>query len=192
MTGEKLSLGSREVQQTILILNLSVAQIDLSITEGDNSVNTLIDSFTYMSQRIEKIQATSLEITSLVTTVDEPTQALQNQLQSEAAELASKMNQAIVAFQFYDKLSQRLGHVSHGISGLAEIVSNEMRVKDSAEWEAFKSDVRLGTTMREEEELFELVFDQHIPVEEAISIMKERMKQRMHETAEEEDEFELF
>lgn len=192
MTGEKLSLGSREVQQTILILNLSVAQIDLSITEGDNSVNTLIDSFTYMSQRIEKIQATSLEITSLVATVDEPTQALQNQLQSEAAELASKMNQAIVAFQFYDKLSQRLGHVSHGISGLAEIVSNEMRVKDSAEWEAFKSDVRLGTTMREEEELFELVFDQHIPVEEAISIMKERMKQRMHETAEEEDEFELF
>lgn len=192
MTGEKLSLGSREVQQTILILNLSVAQIDLSITEGDNSVNTLIDSFTYMSQRIEKIQATSLEITSLVATVDEPTQALQNQLQSEAAELASKMNQAIVAFQFYDKLSQRLGHVSHGISGLAEIVSNEMRVKDSAEWEAFKSDVRLGTTMREEEELFELVFDQHIPVEEAISIMKERMKQRMHETTEEEDEFELF
>lgn len=192
MTGEKLSLGSREVQQTILILNLSVAQIDLSITEGDNSVNTLIDSFTYMSQRIEKIQATSLEITSLVTTVDESTQALQNQLQSEAAELASKMNQAIVAFQFYDKLSQRLGHVSHGISGLAEIVSNEMRVKDSAEWEAFKSDVRLGTTMREEEELFELVFDQHIPVEEAISIMKERMKQRMHETTEEEDEFELF
>lgn len=192
MTGEKLSLGSREVQQTILILNLSVAQIDLSITEGDNSVNTLIDSFTYMSQRIEKIQATSLEITSLVTTVDESTQALQNQLQSEAAELASKMNQAIVAFQFYDKLSQRLGHVSHGISGLAEIVSNEMRVKDSAEWEAFKSDVRLGTTMREEEELFELVFDQHIPVEEAISIMKERMKQRMHETEEEEDEFELF
>lgn len=188
MAGEEFSLGSKEVQQTILILNLSVAQIDLSITEGDNSVNTLIDSFTYMSQHIEQIQASSLKIAALA---GESAQALQNELQSEASELASKMNQAIVAFQFYDKLSQRLGHVSHGISGLAEIVSHEMRVKDAAEWEAFKMDVRQGTTMREEEELFELVFDQHIPVEEAISIMKERMKQRMHE-AEEEDEFEFF
>ncbi len=189
MAGEEFSLGSKEVQQTILVLNLSVAQIDLSITEGDNSVNTLIDSFTYMSQHIEKIQESSLKIVSLA---GESAQALQNELQSEASELAIKMNQAIVAFQFYDKLSQRLEHVSHGISGLAEIVSHEMRVKDAAEWETFKANVRQGTTMREEEELFELVFDQDIPVDEAISIMKERMKQRMHATEEEEDEFELF
>ena len=189
MAGEEFSLGTKEVQQTILILNLSVAQIDLSITEGDNSVNTLIDSFTYMSRHIEQIQASSQEIVALA---GDSAQTLQNELQSEATELASKMNQAIIAFQFYDKLSQRLEHVSHGISGLAEIVSHEMRVTDAAEWEAFKSDVRLGTTMREEEELFELVFDQHVPVEEAISIMKERMKQRMYEEDEEEDEFELF
>lgn len=189
MAGEEFSLGSKEVQQTILILNLSVAQIDLSITEGDNSVNTLIDSFTYMSQHIEQIQTSSLKIAALA---GESAQVLQNELESEASELAAKMSQAIVAFQFYDKLSQRLEHVSHGISGLAEIVSHEMRVKDVAEWEAFKADVRQGTTMREEEELFELVFDQHVPVEEAISIMKERMKQRMHETEDEEDEFEFF
>jgi hypothetical protein len=189
MAGEEFSLGSKEVQQTILILNLSVAQIDLSITEGDNSVNTLIDSFTYMSQHIEQIQAFSLRIAALA---GEPAQALQNELQSEASELASKMNQAIVAFQFYDKLSQRLEHVSHDISGLAEIVSHEMRVKDASEWEVFKTSVRQGTTMRAEEELFELVFDQNIPVQEAISIMKERMKQRMHEAEEVEDEDELF
>lgn len=189
MAGEEFSLGSKEVQQTILILNLSVAQIDLSITEGDNSVNTLIDSFTYMSRHIEQIQAFSQKITALA---GESAQALQNELQSEASELASKMNQAIVAFQFYDKLSQRLEHVSHGISGLAEIVSHEMRIKDASEWEAFKTSVRQGTTMREEEELFELVFDQHIPVEEAISIMKERMKRRMLEAEDVEDEDELF
>ena len=189
MTGEEFSLGSKEVQQTILILNLSVAQIDLSITEGDNSVNTLIDSFTYMSRHIEKIQAFSLKIAALA---GESAQSLQTELQSEASELESKMNQSIIAFQFYDKLSQRLEHVSHGISGLAEIVSHEMRVKDAAEWKAFKTSVRQGTTMREEEELFELVFDQHTPVEEAISIMKQRMKQRMHEGEVFDDEDELF
>jgi hypothetical protein len=189
MAGEEFSLGSKEVQQTILVLNLSVAQIDLSITDGDNSVDTLIESFTYMSQHIEKIQASSSKMAALA---GDSAQAVQSELQSEASELADKMSQAIVAFQFYDKLSQRLQHVSHGISGLAEIVSHKMRVKDAAEWEAFKADVRQGTTMREEEELFELVFDQNLPVDKAISIMKERIKQRMHETEEVEDEFEFF
>ncbi|MDX1795996.1 MAG: hypothetical protein R3219_04655, partial [Hydrogenovibrio sp.] len=53
------ALGAKEVQETIMILNLSVAQIELSITDGDNSVNTLIDSFTYMSSHIEGIEESS-------------------------------------------------------------------------------------------------------------------------------------
>lgn len=102
------------------------------------------------------------------------------------------MQQAIIAFQFYDKLSQRLNHVSHGLSGLAEIVSHEMHAKDEAQWEAFKSEVRKGTTMREEEELFELIFDQEMPADEAIDVMKTRMRDRMAENEEEEEEIEFF
>ena len=185
------ALGAKEVQQTILVLNLSVAQIDLSITEGDNSVNTLIDSFTYMSQHIEHIQNAShkmAEIGNDIQGMDDH----KSMLLSEAGELSLKMQQAVIAFQFYDKLSQRLGHVSHGLSGLAEIVSHEMKVKSSEEWESFKSSVRKGTTMREEEELFELIFDQHIPAEEAIEIMKGRMRERMHSQEEEQEEVEFF
>ena len=185
------ALGSKEVQQTILILNLSVAQIDLSITEGDNSVNTLIDSFTYMSQHIEQIQQAS----SMIAEISENTEDMAEHnsvLLSETGELSQKMQQAVIAFQFYDKLSQRLEHVSHGLSGLAEIVSHEMKVKNEQEWEAFKASVRKGTTMREEEELFELIFDQHIPADEAIEIMKERMRQRMNQQQEEEEEIEFF
>lgn len=185
------ALGAKEVQQTILVLNLSVAQIDLSITEGDNSVNTLIDSFTYMSQHIDKIQTTSHKMAEMgneIAGMDDH----KSLLLSEAGELSQKMQQAVIAFQFYDKLSQRLGHVSHGLSGLAEIVSHEMKVKSPEEWESFKSSVRKGTTMREEEELFELIFDQHIPVNEAIEIMKNRMRERMHTEEQEEEEIEFF
>ncbi|WP_319557954.1 hypothetical protein [Thiomicrorhabdus sp.] len=187
---ENFTLGSKEVQQTILVLNLSVAQIDLSITEGDNSVNALIDSFSYMSQHIEHIQELGKGLRQDIS--DEET-SLKNALLTQAEDLAAKMQQAIIAFQFYDKLSQRLEHVSYGLSGLAEIVSHEMRVKSAEEWEAFKASVRKGTTMREEEELFELIFDQHIPSDEAIEIMKDRMRARMHQPVESEaDEFELF
>lgn len=184
-------LGSKEVQQTILVLNLSIAQIDLSITEGDNSVNTLIDSFTYMSHHIQQIQQAGSKLAEMSQQTDDVVEH-KSILMSEANELSAKMQQAIIAFQFYDKLSQRLEHVSHGLTGLAEIVSHEMKVKNESEWEAFKSSVRKGTTMREEEELFELIFDQHIPNEEAIEVMKVRMRDRMHQEEQVEEDIEFF
>ncbi|MDY0136051.1 MAG: hypothetical protein RBS36_02655 [Thiomicrospira sp.] len=194
MTSTELAnyaLGAKEVQETILILNLSVAQIELSITEGDHSVNALIDSFRFMSQHIEEIQSATKQIGE-IDNQDAQFQQHHSLLMNQASELAQKMQQAIIAFQFYDKLSQRLGHVSYGLSGLAEIVSHEMRVKDVEQWDAFKSAVRRGTTMREEEELFELIFDEDIPVTQAIGIMKQRMLQRMHEEEQTLEEIELF
>jgi hypothetical protein len=194
MTSSELTnyaLGAKEVQETILILNLSVAQIELSITEGDHSVNALIDSFRFMSQHIEEIQSATKQIGE-IDNQDAQFQQHHSLLMNQASELAQKMQQAIIAFQFYDKLSQRLGHVSYGLSGLAEIVSHEMRVKDVEQWDAFKSAVRRGTTMREEEELFELIFDEDIPVTQAIGIMKQRMLQRMQEEEQTLEEIELF
>ncbi len=185
------ALGDKEVQETIMMLNLSVAQIELSITDGDSSVNTLIDSFSFMSHHIEEIEASSkliAEMTGEVEGMDKHNASLL----SQTNELASKMQQAIMAFQFYDKLSQRLDHVSQGLSGLADIVSNHMSVKDEAQWEGFKETVRQGTTMREEEELFELIFDQGMPASEAIEMMKARILERRHQEDEEEDEIEFF
>lgn len=185
------ALGAKEVQETIMVLNLSVAQIELSITDGDNSVNTLIDSFSFMSKHIEDIEVS----TKLIAEMAEEVEGLQEHNASlllQTNELATKMQQAIIAFQFYDKLSQRLEHVSQGLSGLADIVSHEMHAKDEAQWQAFKETVRKGTTMREEEELFELIFDQEMPAEEAIEIMKVRMRDRMHAEEEAEEEIEFF
>ncbi len=192
MTHE-LALGAKEVQETILMLNLSVAQIELSISDGDNSVNTLIDSFAFMSEHIQKIQASSQQIADLASDENESDMnAHHSLLLNETSELSLKMQQAVIAFQFYDKLSQRLEHVSRGLSGLAEIVSHEMHVKDEAQWEKFKATVRKGTTMREEEELFELIFDLHMPVDEAIAVMKERMRERMSSENSVEDDIDFF
>ncbi|MCF6194206.1 MAG: hypothetical protein L3J46_07730 [Kangiellaceae bacterium] len=193
MASHELALGAKEVQETILMLNLSVAQIELSISDGDNSVNTLIDSFAFMSQHIQQIQASSQQIADLAN--DESEGGINEQqslLINEASELSAKMQQAVIAFQFYDKLSQRLEHVSRGLSALAEIVSHEMHVKDEAQWERFKTTVRKGTTMREEEELFELIFDINMPVNEAIAVMKERMRERMNEEDSADDDIDFF
>lgn len=185
------ALGAKEVQETIMVLNLSVAQIELSITDGDNSVNTLIDSFSFMSKHIEGIEASSRLIAEMAEDI-EGMEEHNASLLLQTNELAMKMQQAIIAFQFYDKLSQRLDHVSQGLSGLADIVSHEMHAQDEAQWQAFKESVRKGTTMKEEEELFELIFDKGMPAEDAINEMKERMRNRMHAKEEDEEEIEFF
>lgn len=185
------ALGAKEVQETIMVLNLSVAQIELSITDGDNSVNTLIDSFAFMSKHIEDIEISTKKIAEMSNDVEGIAEHNESLL-VQTNDLAQKMQQAIIAFQFYDKLSQRLDHVSHGLSGLSEIVSNEMHAKDEAQWESFKSEVRKGTTMREEEELFELIFDQKMPADQAIELMKNKIRERMHAEETEEEEIEFF
>ncbi|SFR59921.1 hypothetical protein [Thiomicrospira sp. ALE5] len=187
------ALGAKEVQETILILNLSIAQIELTITEGDHSVNALIDTFRFMTQHIEEIQSVS-DMLKPVLESNPQFADHHDLLASQAAELADKMQQAIIAFQFYDKLSQRLQHVSKGLTGLSEIVSHEMRVKNEEEWQSFKDSVRKGTSMREEEELFELIFDQHKTTHDAIAIMRERMTQRLasKQSVAPEDDIEFF
>jgi len=143
-----------------------------------------------MSQHIEQIQSAGTKIAEISDGDD--IEHHKSLLLNEAGDLSSKMQQAIIAFQFYDKLSQRLEHVSKGLTGLAEIVSHEMKVTSEEEWEAFKSSVRKGTTMREEEELFELIFEQKMHTQEAIEIMKERMRTRMQEEESAEEEIEFF
>jgi methyl-accepting chemotaxis protein len=183
------SLGAKEVQETIMMLNLSVAQIELSINEGNHSVNTLVESFTFMNHHIDQIQQAGK---NLVERLPESHQEF-DLLIAESDELSLRMQEAVIAFQFYDKLSQRLSHVSSGLSALAEIVSHEMKVKNEQEWQEFKESVRKGTSMKEEEELFELLFDQKVAPREAIEIMKVRMRKRVQgENEPHEEEIEFF
>jgi hypothetical protein len=68
-----------------------------------------------------------------------------------------------------------------------------MRVADMGEWEAFKESVRISTSMREEQELYELIFGQNVPTDEAIDIMRERMVASLESGGtQEEEEIELF
>ncbi|WP_194073978.1 hypothetical protein [Thiomicrorhabdus aquaedulcis] len=172
-------LTAKQIQEVILILNLSVAQIELSIQEGDHSIENLLDSFKYMVNRTQTINNIAHQMTVAPNTPK--TQCLlekQADLKNSAQLLTQNMNRAIVSFQFYDRLTQRLKNVSKGLSGLADIIAHQMQVKDVKEWERFKEQIRKNVSMREERELFDLVFEKHIPAEQAIEIVKQRMIDR--------------
>jgi hypothetical protein len=168
-------LAWKELSQTIMALNLSIAQIDLSMTEGGYSVDTLIDSFNFMREGLDNLRATVLndEVTDIA--------ELKAKLMAESAVMSDKVTASIVAFQFYDKLSQRLQHVSKSLSILSDIISHEDRTVDEATWNKFREKMAKYAAMREEYELYELIFTQGMTSEAAIEVMKERMRERMLE-----------
>ena len=50
----------KELSQTIMALNLSIAQIDLSMTEGSYSIDTLIDTFNFMREGLDQLSQSVL------------------------------------------------------------------------------------------------------------------------------------
>jgi 6-pyruvoyl-tetrahydropterin synthase len=179
----------KELSQTIMALNLSIAQIDLSMTEGSYSIDTLIDTFNFMREGLDRLNHSVLndEIQDVA--------ELKLRLLQESQVLSEKVTASIVAFQFYDKLSQRLQHVSKSLSSLSDIISHEERTVDEAKWNSFLEKMAKYATMREEYELYELIFTQGLSGEQAIEVMKDRMRARMEERKNQpapEDDIELF
>jgi hypothetical protein len=99
--------------------------------------------------------------------------------------VAGMVNQAIVAFQFYDRLSQRLAHVNHGLAWLAELVGDQDQAASAAAWAALQGKIRARYSMPEEVEMFEAVLLRGLTVEQAIREFMEKMNSKG-------DDIELF
>jgi hypothetical protein len=110
------------------------------------------------------------------------------EIESNTRLVAEKVHHAIVAFQFYDKLQQRLAHVCHSLEGLSEIVGNPSRLYQPPEWVALQEQVRSKYTMAEERAMFDAVVH-GMSVEQAL---EQYMQLRMKEVAESGGEIELF
>lgn len=188
-------LMMRELKQTILTLNLAIAQIDLSMNEGAYSVDTLIDSFNTLRERTDWLQR---EFAQTSTSDHDAIEQLRDQFLAEGPVIADKVQASIIAFQFYDRLSQRLNHVSHSLSILADIISTDDKPVDEDVWTRFQEKMARFAAMREESELFDLIFNQGVPAAHAIDQMKEKMRQRLEESqknpaaAADDDDIELF
>jgi len=185
------ALKWEELHRAILALNLSVAQIDLSMTEGSYSVDALIDSFNFMREGIDNMRNQVLQ--------DDASEMveLKTRVLSESNVLTDKVTASIIAFQFYDRLSQRLHHVSDSLSILADIMGSKDQIVDEVIWAHFIEKMSKYAAMREEHELFDLIFVQGLDSAKSIELMKLKMRERMLEAQNSpvpvlDDDIELF
>jgi len=146
-----------QVRETVRMMNLAVAQIEMSMKEGDDSVDTLTDAFTTMAARVQVVEKLAKE--------KEDTESKQIVEQCEA--VSAEMQHAIMAFQFYDKLTQRLSHVSHSLAGLVDLVGDNSRLYNPIEWSLLQEKIKSKYTMPAEHEMFEKMM-QGMSIEEVL------------------------
>ncbi|MBF0264760.1 MAG: hypothetical protein HQL46_05765 [Gammaproteobacteria bacterium] len=170
-----------QLKETVLMINLAVSQVEQSMHEGGQSVDTLASSFTYLAQVMCDMQDQLKHL---------PEGNEKSRLIETTQVASNNINSAIIAFQFYDKLSQRLGHVSSDLFALTKLISDPSRLYSPPEWKKLQDMIRSQYTMEEERNMFDKVIagmSITLALEEYKAEMAEKSKNKSDE-----DEIELF
>jgi len=155
-----------QVRETVMMLNLATAQIAGTLKEGDESVSSLADAFTTMAGNVETAHLAAEEL---------PDSAEKNTIIKNCEGVLGEMQHAIMAFQFYDKLNQRLSHVSSSLNVLANLVSDPTKLYNPYEWRGLQKKIQSKYTVESERMMFEYILKGK-SVEEALALTKEANK----------------
>jgi hypothetical protein len=144
-------LDWNHVRETIKLLNLSAAQVDVILQESELSVNTLTESFTDIVESMHTINNHLLSLDIF--------DANKQQVLDCCSETKDKIQTAIIAFQFYDRMQQCLQHVTSNLRGLSRLVENPERLNNPREWHEYQNQIRSRYTMEAEKMMFDAILE---------------------------------
>ena len=159
---QKPDLDWSQVRETVLMLELAAGQVEAAMRDSNSSVDVLTGTFTTMADSLSAISQTVAAIPDT-----NENRAARQELAMATDQVSNLVHQSIVAFQFYDKLSQRLSHVCHSLGSLSDLVADRAKLFSPDEWVALQERIRSRYTTRDEVEMFESVMA-GTPVPEAI------------------------
>lgn len=181
-TAHAPDLDWSQVRETVLLLELAAGQIEAAMTDSGSSVDVLTDSFTGMAETMRLISDAVAALPE-----DGEAGAARTRLLGAAGQVSGMVHQAVVAFQFYDKLAQRMAHVTHSLGDLAGLVADQGRIFDPRAWVGLQERIRAKYTTADERSMFEAVM-RGVPVAEALAQYVEAMKGKQQGG----DDIELF
>ena len=185
-TAHNPDLDWSQVRETILMLALAVAQIEMSMRDSDESVEVLSNSFTSMVGQVKMIEKTVASLPDTAETADAKAAMV-----GSCATVGEMMRAAIVAFQFYDKLTQRLSHVSSSLGTLADLISDTRRLYNPYEWLGMQEKIKSRYTMVEEGLMFDAIM-QGKTVRQALALYVQAIQDKKRQTASGGEDIELF
>jgi hypothetical protein len=177
-----------QVRETINMLTLAVAQIEGSMKDGEKSIAELTESFTYIASKLGNLAVSGK---TLENTNAQEQQAMINSIRNESEDIHNKVSNAIIAFQFYDRLSQRLDHVKRDLMWLSDVISSPEQLYNPAAWNKLQQDIASNYTMEAERIMFEHIM-KGASIEQALEIYKHHFSVSNENNDNSSDEIELF
>lgn len=185
----KPDLDWSQVKETISMLCLAMAQIETTLNDSSRSVSELTSSFTGMAQDAQTVSR-------LCETLDsaEKWENQRHELSGVAQQISQQMHRAVVAFQFYDRLSQKLGHVNLSLTHLGDLIADNGRLYNPTEWRKIQDEIRSNYTMECERMMFDMIM-KGATIGEALALYRHQFEQTeaiRNQAASAEDDVELF
>ncbi len=149
-----------QVKETILMINVAVARIEHAMLEGDDSFTTLSKSFAVTVDSINNITHATKDLEN---------SSIKNTIQENCQNISHQIDGSIVAFQFYDKLSQRMALVSKTLDSLNEVLEDKAKKNKEDVWLNLQNMIRSKYTLDADQEMFDAVLG-GAPIEEALKI----------------------
>lgn len=187
--GPGIQQGSEQwshVFETINMLYLAVCQIETTMADSNASVNTLTHSFTQLAEHTNGV---SRHIQGLSRA--EELEEFKQDLTSTAREMNQNISSSIQAFQFYDRVCQRLDHVSKSLEKVTQVMSNNVALNDPSSWQQIQNDIKASYTMEAERIMFEYIM-RGGSVPEALELYRHHFDKNDIQDSSNDDEIELF
>ena len=161
-TASSPDLDWSQVRETLRMLHLAVAQIDMAMKDGDESIDTLTNSFTSMIGSVNTIAAMVADLDG-----SGSAEEIKSAIERNCKDVSGRMHSSIMAFQFYDRLSQRLSHVTHSLESLSELVCDQSQLYSPYAWKGMQEKIKSNYSMQEEQEMFDALLS-GMSVQEAL------------------------
>ena len=189
-TAKQPDLDWSQVRETINMLTLAVSQVECTMVDGEKSINELTGSFTFIASQLKELLDYHDNAAPQSSDNSSDSQAL-HKFKNGTEEIHKQVMSAIVAFQFYDRLSQRLDHVKRDLSWLSRLVSDPAQLYNPSAWSQLQEDIMSNYTMEEERIMFQHIMN-GATVEEALEIYHHHFNARKDDSDNTHDDIELF
>ncbi len=173
------------IKDTLTMLGIAIAQIRTSLSDSNSNVDTLSRTFAQIADNVLTINDSAMSIKC-----QEPKHQMELELIQAASSTAKvKVGQAVVDFQFFDRLEQRLSHVIRSLDDMAALLQNPDRLQDPMAWMELQSNLHDSYSMESERLMFPSIMGGS-SIEEAIAIYHANTPEEAEET--EADDVEMF
>ena len=135
------------------MLELCEGQIEAALRDSDRSVEVLTNVFFQLIAAIDSLGEAAKQVGANSGTPNE----LQEAFTERCGNLTEQINSAVVAFQFYDKLTQRLDHVRHSLTTLALFICDRDKSQKPDQWNKLRASLRRLYRTAEERKVFESI-----------------------------------